>query len=277
MNPEADNNLQEWEAQLADYALGVMESGAAAEFERQLNECRTHVMLAQQYSQVIAMLGYAAPSAEPPMDHKARFMSRLAATPRGADATSVASGIPVSVASPAVVPSEPIAGPTQPAPAPVTDLGEYRERKRARLSLPAIAAIAAALVLLVGGTAFLTSLINKPAQPQLVAFRVQGHGTQRSASAFGVLDTKTNEAYLLTNDLRPLSPDQVYELWWLPAKGNPVAAGTFNVDNTGKARHTAKAPETLAQFTGVAVTVEKAPGGSTPAGNIVLVGNYTVP
>ena len=80
MNPEADNNLEEWEAKLAEYALGVMQPGDASEFERQLNECRTHVTLAQQYTQVVGVLGYAAASVEPPTGHKARFLSRLATT-----------------------------------------------------------------------------------------------------------------------------------------------------------------------------------------------------
>src|SRR5439155_11459537 len=153
-----------------------MEPGAASEFERRLNECRTHVTLAQQYTQVIGALGYAAPPAEPPTDHKARFMSRLAATPQE---PRTAADISAPTSAPVAVPSEQIA---EPLPTRVSDLGEYRERKQARLSLPAIAAIAAALVILIGGTAFLTSLINKPVQPQLVAFRVQGQGPQSNAS-----------------------------------------------------------------------------------------------
>lgn len=273
MNPEADNNLEEWEAKLAEYSLGVMEAVAASEFERQLNECRVHVTLAQQYTQVIGALGHAAPPAEPPTGHRARFMARLVATPQ----ETHTDGATATISTPVAATQEQITSPTEPIPPRVSDLGAYREQKRARLSLSALAAIAAALVLLVGGTAFVTSQLNKPTRPQMAAFRVQGQGPQPSASAFCVVDTKTNEAYLLTNGLQPLSPQQVYELWWLPAKGDPVAAGTFNVDDTGKARHTAPMPESVSAFTGVAVTVESAPGGPKPLGKIVLAGNYSPP
>jgi hypothetical protein len=141
-----------------------------------------------------------------------------------------------------------------------------------------MAAIAAALVVLLGGTAWLTSIIiGKPAPTEVTAFRVNGNGPQPNAFAFGVLDTKTNEAYLVANGLQPLTPGQVYELWWLPAdKSAPVAAGTFTTDSQGSAHHAVKAPDELSKFSGVAVTEEKAPGVQVPAGPIVLVGNFSL-
>src|SRR5207253_2764377 len=105
VNPEADNNLEDWEAKLAEYSLGVMEPGDAAEFERQLSECRVHVALAQQYTQVISALGYAAPPAEPPSGHRARFMSRLSATAQEIPSVGAAAPISIPASVPIAVPA----------------------------------------------------------------------------------------------------------------------------------------------------------------------------
>src|ERR671935_1687503 len=79
-----DNEPSGFEAQLTEYALGVMEPALASELERGLEECQERVLLAQQYSQVVGMLGLAANPAEPPQGHKARFMARLAGAPQAA-------------------------------------------------------------------------------------------------------------------------------------------------------------------------------------------------
>src|SRR5438045_3625293 len=72
----------EWEAQLIDYTLGVMEPAEAAAFEQGLEECRRHVRFAGEYEAVSGLLGAAVPAAEPPEGHKTRLMSRLQATPQ---------------------------------------------------------------------------------------------------------------------------------------------------------------------------------------------------
>jgi anti-sigma-K factor RskA len=276
LNQEA-NNLEEWEAQLAEYTLGAMAPEAAAEFERGLNECRAHVVLSTHYTQVMGLLGSAAPSAEPPSGHKDRFMARLASAPQEAAGTSPA---------PTLVPSLPAAPPPAPggnglAGARVTDIGEYRARRRPAMTWPAIAAIAAALVVLVGG-AFWINNLNRGAviSDRAVVFAVQGTDAQKSAVAVGVVDPATNQAFLVTNGLQPVPPDQVYELWWLPPEGQgaPVAAGTFEVDATGKAKHIATLPpKPLSSYTGLAVSLEKAPAPvDKPGGPIVLVGTYEI-
>jgi hypothetical protein len=261
-----------------------MEPGAASEFERSLNECRAHVVLSNQYAQLVGLMGSAAPPAEPPSGHKERFMARLATTPQ----PEIAEPTPPRLTVVPTAPSAPEAAAPAPAPttgasaggAPVTDLGEYRERKRAGLSWPAIAAIAAALVLLVGGIAWFSNYNQGIRIPEgAIVFPVQGTDVQKDAVALGVIDPTTNQAYLVTNGLQPLTPEQVYEMWWLlPNNQGVVSAGTFTVDASGKGTHKTTAPGPVSTYAGLAVSLESTPAPTdAPAGPVVMAGMYTIP
>jgi anti-sigma-K factor RskA len=275
----------DWQAQLTDYVFGAMAPAEAAEFERKLEECRTHVALAREYSEVVGILGASAPPVEPPAGHKSRLMARIAVTPQERS-TSVTSVGDAETLAADVTPIRLNPAPPQPAPtsgATVTDLGAYRERRRSTPVLPIFAAAAAAIILLVGlwGWSLQQRLnatqadLNIP--PGYVAFPVQGEGPQPDASAVVFFNPETNQASLLANGLQPLPAGKVYELWLLPPgfpDENPVAAGVFNVNERGQARHETNTPSRLRDYAGVAVTVEDNPGVEVPAGPIVLVGNY---
>ncbi len=285
MNPEAENNLEDWEARLADYTFGIMEQGAASDFERQLSECRAHVTLAQQYTQVISALGYAVAPAEPPSDHKARFMARLADTPQET-VTRISNGTaqelpPVNnvisiVPTPAVRQLEAYSSAAK-------GPSEFKEGGRIRGALPRIAAIAAMIVVVVGVTAYVTARLlptSEPvpaSRPPILGFKFGGLGPQPSAQASCIIDTKTREVEFWASNLQPLPSQQVYELWWLKSNSEPIAAGTFTVDSTGKALHIAKLPDDIHGMEGATVTLEQAPGVQRPAGERVLYGDYRIP
>lgn len=292
----------DWESQLTDYVFGVMEPEAARQFELGLSQCREKVMLAQQYSEVMGLLGAAVSPAEPPQGHKARLLARVASTPQErADAafkpmsatTSTATQMPTMLPVPATTPGQstpPVQGESV---SNVTDLSAYRERRRATTLVPWAAAAAATLLFLVGVWGWLSAqsvaeqrareiatLQNTPnIPPGYLAFPVQGQEPMEGATAVVLFDPNKNEAFLLAQGLKPLTSNQVYELWLLPqATGQPpVPAGTFNADDNGRARHTVEASANIGAYAGVAVTLEPAPGVPSPTGPMVLVGTYSLP
>jgi anti-sigma-K factor RskA len=299
VNSEPNNDASDQEAQLADYALGVLDPAVAAELERSLAECRDRVLLAQQYSQVVGMLGYAVNPAEPPEGHKSRFMARLGSTTQASAESAPSPAATFSGPGP-----QPAAGTREPAPrslevreaaapAGMIDLAAERARRRPPVAPALAATVAAALLLVIGAwgwsakseadaanarLATITSAL-KSAAPGSLAFNVQGKDQAANSWAFALVNPRTGQAELVASDLSPLSPAQVYEMWWLPADTTktPVAAGVFKPDPTGTARHQATAPGPIAGYMGVAVTIEPEPGQSKPTGPIVLVGTYSLP
>jgi anti-sigma-K factor RskA len=163
LDAETNNNEYEWEDQLADYALGVMDTGAAAEFERKLGECRAHVTMADQYTHAIGLVGLAVVPVEPPVGHKDRFMARLGTTaqetpPAATTATGRTGPLPILGAGatpphglPAVSATAPLPVDTGPVTgAHVIDLAEYRARRSVGSVVSIVASVAAALLIVVG-------------------------------------------------------------------------------------------------------------------------------
>jgi len=96
-------------------------------------------------------------------------------------------------------------------------------------------------------------------------------GTQAlpQAGARVFVDPGTGRALLFAYDLPVLGPDELYELWAIGAEG-PRAAGVFRPDDEGRARLEISDPELLRDVQTLAVTVEPAPGGEQPTGEVVL-------
>jgi anti-sigma-K factor RskA len=296
VNSEPDNNAaSDLEAQLAEYALGVLEPALASELERGLAECRDRLLLAQQYNQVVGMLGYAVNPAEPPEGHKSRFMARLSTTGQVPAAEVSGAGAPRPLSTGTLPPTPAGVAPQAAASGPslVIDLAQERARRRSQFALPLIATVAAALVILAGvwglslkGSSDATNArldkirtALKTAPPGSVAFLVEGQAPSPNSWAFCLVNPRTNQATLVANDLSTLPASQVYEMWWLPQQKDkaPVAAGVFNTDASGAASHSASAPDPLSTYAGVAVSIEPAPGETHNSGPIVLAGTYTLP
>ncbi len=265
----------DWESQLTDYTFGVMDAETASRFEQQLLECREHVALAQEYSEVAAWLSLSVPPAEPPQGHKSRFMSTIGSLPQTQDSAATPSS------SPAIADARPTASRASVREHPrerVVDLGEHREKRRFPIYLPALAAVAAVLVLFLGlwgwqSTQYAQNRIDFP--PGSTAFAMEGQGEIR-ASAVAFVNPDTNQVALFANGLTPLPADKVYELWLLPAApdGKPVPAGVFTARNDGQARHEVVPSSRIRDHVGVAVTIEDAPGAQEPTQDPILVGAY---
>jgi len=304
-----DTSKDDWESQLTDYTFGVMDAETASRFEQGLLECREHLALAQEYSEVAAWLALAVPPSELPQGHKTRLMSRISSMPQVQDSSTTYSdgatsggatsdGATIDSVQPTLPQAQgrELAGARA---AQAVDLGAYREKRRLSMFFPALSAVAAALVLFVGVWGWQSvqeaqsrlneaqsklneaqsrlseaqSRLNIP--PGYTAFSVEGQG-ETTASAVAFVNPDTNEAALLANGLTPLPADKIYEMWLLPAApdGKPVPAGVFNARNDGQARHDVAPASRISDYVGVAVTIEDAPGVQEPTQAPILVGMY---
>lgn len=107
------------------------------------------------------------------------------------------------------------------------------------------------------------------ASPTSRAHTLVGTENQPGAAARVFLDVHTGRAVIFLFDLPALPPGRVYELWAFKG-GKPVAAGTFTPPREGRARVELEDARVLEGAEGLAVTVEPAPGGPVPTGEMVL-------
>ncbi|HEV7923855.1 MAG TPA: anti-sigma factor [Verrucomicrobiae bacterium] len=86
-------------------------------------------------------------------------------------------------------------------------------------------------------------------------------------------DNQKQDGVLVAENLKPLAPDQDYELWVIDENQHPVAAGVFHVDDTGKIKMDFK-PRQLVKTAGMfAITTEAKGGVASPTmKNMVLAG-----
>jgi anti-sigma-K factor RskA len=86
-------------------------------------------------------------------------------------------------------------------------------------------------------------------------------------------DNQKQDGVLVAENLKPLAPDQDYELWVIDENQHPVAAGVFHVDDTGKIKMDFK-PSQLVKTAGMfAITTEAKGGVASPTmKNLVLAG-----
>jgi anti-sigma-K factor RskA len=132
-------------------------------------------------------------------------------------------------------------------------------------------------------TALLTSLSTKASHAQQIvdalnspqAQRVTLTSTKRAVEPTGHAIYLPDHGSLLfqADNLKPLDPGKTYELWVIPADGKaPVPAGTFRPDANGYASVVLPELPLGVAAKAFGVTIENAPGSTTPTMPIILAG-----
>jgi anti-sigma-K factor RskA len=98
----------------------------------------------------------------------------------------------------------------------------------------------------------------------------QGPNVQASGRIFWNQQQKRWVLYV--RDLPPVSPDKIYQLWFVPKSGNPVSAKVFNTESDGSATVDVAVPDQVTDLKAAAVTTEPAPGVPQPTGGFALLG-----
>ncbi len=306
------NDYDYAESQLAAFALGALDAEDRQRVETLLAASPAHQEELRQLREVVALLPYGAPAADPPERVRERLFARIEAD---------------RAVAPAARPA-----PERPAPRPAS-----------RWLVPGLMAAMAALVLALGGLtlnlsgnvarleqtnselvtvmagiqqsleatqarqeALATQLTDSQRQLGEVGAQLaasEGQLAQMSArlardeyvisfvSAPGVATRELapadaaaaargemymypgeTSAVVIFSGLPPLGPGQVYQ-FWLADGATQVAGSTFEVDATGLARIVVEAPREVNAFSEVMVTVEPSGGSPAPSQEVVLAGS----
>ena len=108
--------------------------------------------------------------------------------------------------------------------------------------------------------------------PQVAVVNLQGQGSAPQARG-RIFWSQTDRVWLFFIESLPPAPsDRTYQLWFVPATGNPVSAQVFNTNPDGSAVLEIPLPPGATNFKAAAVTTEPAGGLPQPSGAFVLLG-----
>jgi anti-sigma-K factor RskA len=151
-----------------------------------------------------------------------------------------------------------------------------------------IGAAAALLVLLIGSNAYWATVTSEIRQSQaafidqldqqnvLIAGLTSGNVMQvalnpSEGNARVFWSTQEQVAMLATEGLPTLSQDQTYQLWLITGD-TPISAGTFIVDDTGRAILFFDPAQNMSEYDAVGISTEPAGGSEAPTTTPIAVG-----
>lgn len=220
------NDLQEL---LAAFALGALPPDQEAAVRAHLDDCDAHAGVIQLRAAAID-LAASVPERDPPARLRARLLAALADDPAAAPAPPAAPRSPLPFA-------------------------------RWGLNLKTLAAGLALLV--VGLVAWNVILQVDDDSPGFPAGVVREFTAQPGAVGQGTVETAAGLALLSFQNLAAPGPDRVYQIWAL-GPPTPVSLGLLPVDSDGSARLELALPNTPQLISGLALTLEAAPGVVQP-------------
>jgi hypothetical protein len=246
----------------AVYAAGALAGDDLVRFEAHLAEgCERCAQTLRESEEALARIALAGIPAVPPPAVKASLQARVAADGRARGGSSRARWVPWAAATAAAA-----------AVAAMITGGVVASRYEAELGHMAreTAAVRQRLQtnerLLREEMAVYQRAVELLRDPATRVVELRGAGPSPAATARMIWHDKAGGQLFVAN-LPAAPPGKTYELWALDGPG-PTAAGTFQVDASGRATHRVEPGGTAtAKF---AVTLESEPGVTAPTGPIVL-------
>ncbi len=243
---------------LALYALGILQGDGRLALERHLNECAGCRRELEQLRGDAALLALSASGPKPPRRARQRLMSAVAQEPRRIPVAEpkrswwralewVAAAAALAVVLLLVRQNSELRRRIATAEA---SLGyQQEELARAKQVADLFTAPETQQVTLIAA--------KTPPQPQGKTFYLRNRG----------------QLIFLANNLPPLPPDKIYELWLIPKAGAPVPAGLFRPDPHGSATVVNPPLPTGVEAKTFAVTLEAESGPhDAPHGEAVMAG-----
>ncbi len=266
-------SCKEIEELIPAFVLGAVDPADRSLVEEHLPRCANCRQLVKDYGPVVNLLPFAAKQVEPRAELKYRILAETA-TP------------------PARVAYQQETRPKAPTPSRASQLSDVFSRL---FRSPAFSALALVLVLAFGAwnlvlqnqlaqqaaetrqmvtelgrqRDFITTLAYSDTAPRRL------WGTEVASQAVGRLYGGPDEStfVMVTYDLPKLAAGQVYQLWLIDPSGNRISGGTFTVDDQGRGWLFSRAPQGLAKYKTLGVTVEPFGGSPGPTGAKMMAGN----
>jgi len=272
---------EEFEADVASYAIDALDPAEARAFEAHLASCARCQAELADLRRVVAGIGMAGEPIPPPALLKARtiaratgrpeatlrFEPRPSSTPMSPSPTGARpSSMPWLVAAAAVVVAV----------ASATYAWSLRSRVESLEQMVAVTSQQADrlrddLVSLRRDSANLIRTIQVMNAPDARQVVLKGQGPAATASGRAYLSASRGLSFS-ASQMPALPPDRIYQLWIIADK-TPIGVGTFEVTPDGSASTTVALPPGVTTIDAIAVTSEPKPSGSaTPTMPILLVG-----
>jgi anti-sigma-K factor RskA len=113
-------------------------------------------------------------------------------------------------------------------------------------------------------------LLADIARPGVQTMQIVGTEIRPEAHGNLIANPDTESAIVLLGGLSQPEPGKVYQ-FWLIRGDEPVSAGTFTVDDQGRAALVITAQEAIRLFDAVGVSIEPEGGSPQPTGDIVML------
>ncbi len=248
---------------LALYALDELSGAERVAFEEHLQTCAACRRELQALRGDLGLLGLSSSGPQPPVRSKERLLRAMAAEPRGVS-------------------------PPEPAPAP--------QRSRWWSLVPAFAALALLILAIamwrgsVGLRAQLAELQNRNQDeatqldrvndelrlftaPDAVHVSLNPQKSSKEPTGTAIFSPTRRRMMLMASNLPAVPQGKAYELWIIPAKGAPIAAGVFKPDEHGNAVMMDHLMPEGVEAKAFAITIENEAGSEKPTSPVVLVGS----
>ena len=245
---------------LALYALDELTGSARQELEAHLETCAACRRELQELRGDLGLLGLSTGGPQPPARSKERLMRAIAAEPRG-------------VSLPETAPRRGLAWAWIPAFAAVALLfvvtSLWRSNGRMKDQLAELGDRNQDQSVQLDG---LNQELRLLTSPDAVHVSLNPQKAPKQPSGTAIFSPSQRRMMFMASNLAPVPEGKAYELWIIPRKGAPVAAGVFKPDEHGNAvMMDHKMPEGV-EAKAFAITVEKEEGSDKPTSPIVLMG-----
>jgi anti-sigma-K factor RskA len=239
------------------FAAGAMTDSERQEYARHLEEDQCSVCRAEvdELQSAVSMLAFGEPSVSPSPDVRTRLMEQARNAERRVETVQPVARWPQWAATTVAAASVAVALYT-------VQINSDLRRQTAELN----SRIAQLEVQLSGQRTTLAMLTS--AGVRIVDLAGQGDNLNASGRIFW--DQQRRRWYFYARDLPPVPADRSYQLWFVPATGNPLSVNVFNTGSDGSIQFEVPAPDTMLKA--AAVTTEPAGGLTQPSGPFALLG-----